>query len=84
MRVLQVSAIAVPALALGMLIGYAARPSASMAAAPRQPKFSEKEVGSIPKAWGDLVGVTSYNTYTMLVFKDSNGALLAEGDRTLP
>lgn len=50
------------------------RPAAH-AASPAKTAWSEKTMGSIPKAWGDLVGVTNVNMATTLVFKDAKGML---------
>ena len=47
----------------------------STAGAASRVKWIEKNVGAVPKAWGDLVGVTTQNLQTVLVFKDAKGTI---------
>lgn len=70
---------AIGAMAVGILVFAAAKPPAAAAplsaSASAKSSWTEKTVGTIPKTWGDLVGVSVENLQTVLVFKDVKGTL---------
>jgi hypothetical protein len=64
----------VTAFTAGALVAFTGR-SSTHAAETTDVKWSSKMSGSIPKTWGDLVGVGTISTQTVLVFKDNTGTL---------
>ncbi len=74
MRRLWLVLVIVLVAALGTTIWVAVKPAPQATAAGT--KWIEKRSGAIPKAWGDLVGVSSaQGIQTTLVFKDAKGTL---------
>jgi hypothetical protein len=75
MRRPVVCVITVLTLVAGILIGYFLDPAPLSEASAARPKLLESKPVSVPKAWGDLVGVSTFNVFTMLIFRDSKGTL---------
>ena len=77
MRRLTVCVLAVTALALGLMSGYllGRQAAGADAAGTARTKWVEGKTASVPKAWGDLVGVSTFNVFTVLIFRDSKGTL---------
>lgn len=62
---------------LSCMLGYSFwSPREGDAAAAKPVKWVETSMGSIPKSWGDVVGVSTIRQQSVvLIFKDGNGKL---------